>query len=163
MASCEGRHGQRPAAAERVVEAHQAAPDQRMVGPSFSVRMLKNLVDRALLQMILQVCVRRLGGRAPHRSRAGPSQSAGPMPERCSSWTDPIAARAQDDFARARTSTVFAAPDEAHADGAGRSRRSGDRPAPAFPGRRLGRFNNRLEKAARGRPAAGPRFWLTWK
>src|SRR4051812_31927577 len=48
------RHGQRTAAAEGIVDAHQAAPQQRVV--SLIERTdAEDLVDRALLQVILQI------------------------------------------------------------------------------------------------------------
>src|SRR5512133_2370023 len=48
------RHGQRPTAAERIVEAHQAAPHQRIIGLVERANT-RDLVDRALLQMVLQI------------------------------------------------------------------------------------------------------------
>ncbi len=48
------RHGQRSAAAEGIIEPHQAAPEQIVVG-LVQRADAKNLVDRALLQMVLQV------------------------------------------------------------------------------------------------------------
>jgi hypothetical protein len=53
-AELRGRHGQRPATAERIIEPHHAAPDQIVIG--FVQRTYaKDLVDRALLQMVLQI------------------------------------------------------------------------------------------------------------
>ena len=46
------RHGQGPAAAERIIEPHQAAPEQRIVSLVQGADAM-NLVDRALLQMVL--------------------------------------------------------------------------------------------------------------
>ncbi len=48
------RHGQRPAAAEGIIEAHQAAPDKRIIGLVEGADAL-DLIDRALLQMVLQI------------------------------------------------------------------------------------------------------------
>src|ERR1700676_1956805 len=48
------RHGQWPTAAERVVEAHQAAPRQRVIGLVQGADAF-DLGDRALLQMVLQL------------------------------------------------------------------------------------------------------------
>ena len=48
------RHGQRAAAAEGVIEAHQAAPHQRIIGLVEGANAV-DLVDRALLQMVLQI------------------------------------------------------------------------------------------------------------
>ena len=48
------RHGQRPAAAEGIIEPHHAAPEQIVVGLVQRADAL-DLVDRALLQMVLQI------------------------------------------------------------------------------------------------------------
>ena len=53
------RHGQRPAAAEGIIEPHQAAPEQRPVGLVEGADAF-DLVDRALLQMVLQVATHAL-------------------------------------------------------------------------------------------------------
>src|SRR6202043_1656645 len=47
-------HGQRATAAEGVIEAHQAAPHQRVIGLVERANAV-DLVNRALLQMVLQV------------------------------------------------------------------------------------------------------------
>ena len=49
-----GSHGQRTAAAEGIVEAHQAAPEDRIVGLVKRANAV-HLVDRPLLQMVLQI------------------------------------------------------------------------------------------------------------
>src|SRR5262245_64930717 len=48
------RHGERPAPAQCVIESHQAAPHQRVVG-LIQRAHAGYFVDRALLQMILQI------------------------------------------------------------------------------------------------------------
>ena len=70
------RHGQRAAAAERVVEPHQAAPEQIVIGLVQGADAL-DLVDRALLQMVLQIAARRLAGRARRRCQAATASRPG--------------------------------------------------------------------------------------
>src|SRR5664279_209214 len=48
------RHGQWSAAAEHIVEAHHPAPCQRIIGLVEGANAV-DLVDRALLQMVLQI------------------------------------------------------------------------------------------------------------
>ena len=83
---------------------------------------------------------------------SGDSQSAGPMPERCSTCVDPIEPAHRIDFALGAGLDHFAALHEAHADGAAVL---DDQPIDQHvlfqP--QIAAVQHRLEKAARRRPA----------
>ena len=82
MPSCDGAMVSGPRRRKRIFEPHQPAPQQRMIGLVERPHAL-DLVDRALLQMVLQVAPDARACRARRRCRAAPSQSAGPTPESC--------------------------------------------------------------------------------
>ena len=150
-AELRGRHGQGTAAAERVVEAHQAAPHQRVIGLVQGADA-RDLVDRALLQMVLQI--------APD---ARPVEH-GFDPERRQPFRRPDAgavqhldrsdrAGAQDHFAFGARLDHFAALHEAHADGAAvLDDQAVDQHVLFQP--QIGAVQYRLQEAARRRPAA---------
>ena len=78
------RHGQGPAAAERIVEAHQSAPDQRVIGLVQRAHAARPDRSRAAADDPAG-CARRPGGRARFRCRAAPASPLG----RCRSGAAP--------------------------------------------------------------------------
>src|SRR5438477_804001 len=143
------RHRQRPAAAERVVEPHQAAPDQGIVG---LVQRLDafDLVDRALLQMVLQIApdarpiehdIDAERGEPVRRANAGAVQQLDRSDR----------AGAQDDFALCAGLEDLAAPDKPYADGAPVLDNKTIRQHPLFQAQ-IGAAERGFQEAARRRP-----------
>ena len=144
------RHGQRAAAAEGVVEPHQAAPDQRVIG-LVQRADARDLVDRALLQMVLQIASDALAVEhdidAERRQPVGRADAGAVQHLHRSDR-----ARAQNHFALGAGLDDFTALDEAHADGAAvLDDQAIDQHVLFQP--QIGAVQHRLEKAARGRPA----------
>ena len=144
------RHGQRPAAAEGIIEAHQAAPDQRVIGLVEGANAV-DLVDRALLQMVLQIAPDALA--IEHDIDAERRQpvrrpDAGAMQHLHRSDR----AGAQDHFALGAGLDDLAALHEAHADRAAvLDDQAIDQHVLFQP--QIGAVQHRLQKAARRRPA----------
>src|SRR4029077_18085263 len=111
-----GRHGQRSTTAEQIVEAHQAAPRQGIIGlveGAYSV----HLVDRPLLQVILKISPDALpieDAINPERSKPFGGPDAGAVQDLRRSTR----AHAQVHFAPGAALYAFAAAREAHAGGA---------------------------------------------
>ena len=145
------RHGQGTAAAERVIEAHQAAPQQRIIGLVEGADA-RDLVDRALLQMVLQIApdARPVEhGFDPERRQPVGRPDAGAVQHLDRSDR----AGAQDHFALGARLDHLAALDEAHADGAAvLDDQAVDQHVRFQP--QIGAVQHRLQKAARRRPAS---------
>src|SRR5882724_10240410 len=110
------RHGQRATAAECIIEAHQAAPKQRVVGLVEGAHAV-DLVNRALLQVILQISPDALSvedTRDPKRRQPIGWPNAGAMQH----LRRADRAGAQHYFALGAGLDDFAASDEAHTGGA---------------------------------------------
>ena len=151
MPSCDGAMVSGPRRRKRIVEPHQAAPEQRMIGLVQGAHAV-DLVDRALLQMVLQVAARRPG-----------ASSTGVDPERRQPFRRPDAgamqhldrsdrAGAQDHLALGARLDDLAALHEAHAGGAAvLDDQPVDQHVRFEP--QVGPLQRRLQKAARRRPA----------
>ena len=162
MPSCDGAMVSGPRRRKRIVQPHQAAPEQRVIG----------LVQRA-------------HAARPCRSRAAADGPAGcaPTPGRSSTTCDaerrqpvgrtdagaaagsavePIEPAAQDHFAPGAGLDHLAVLQEAHADRAAVLDDQRGRPARPVSSRRLARFSTGFRKP-RAADQRQPRFWLTWK
>src|SRR4029077_13978653 len=146
-----GRHGQRSTTAEQIVEAHQAAPRQGIIGlveGAYSV----HLVDRPLLQVILKISPDALpieDAINPERSKPFGGRDAGAV----QALRRADRARAQDHFAPGAGLHDFAADLEAHA---GRAALFDDQAIDQHVRfeTQIGAIKRGLEEAARRRPAA---------
>ena len=116
MPSCDGAMVSGPRRRKRIVEPHQAAPEQRVIGLVQGAHA-RDLVDRALLQMVLQIAAdARLVEHDLDAERRQPV--GGPDAGAMQHLRRSDRAGAQDHFALGAGLDHFAALHEAHADGA---------------------------------------------
>ena len=154
------RHGQRPAAAEGIVEPHHAAPEQDCSRSRSACGRQKPCRSRAAADGPAD-CARRRACRARHRCRAATASRHGPMPDRCSTCVDPIdpAHRMTSPLVRASTTSPPCMKRTPTARPFSTISRS---TSTFFSSRRLPRFSTGLRKP-RAEDQRRPRFWLTWK